>query len=92
MTQNKTPNTRSELRDFVRAKVAEQLGLEQDAFTDEDSLVELGADSLDGVELVMAFEDELEIDIEDDAELDEFERMGVKQLVERLAGHLELTV
>jgi acyl carrier protein len=51
----------------VKARVAHQLGVEEDTITRESSFVEdLGADSLDVVELVMALEDEFKIEIPDD--------------------------
>lgn len=51
----------------VRARVAHQLGVEEETITRDSSFVEdLGADSLDVVELVMALEEEFEIEIPDD--------------------------
>jgi acyl carrier protein len=48
--------------------VAEQLGVEKDKISDETSFVnDLGADSLDTVELVMELEEEFDINIPDDA-------------------------
>ena len=48
--------------------VAEQLGVDKEKVTPETSFVnDLGADSLDTVELVMELEEEFEIDIPDDA-------------------------
>ncbi len=53
--------------DRVKARVAHQLGVEEETVTRESSFVEdLGADSLDVVELVMALEDEFKIEIPDD--------------------------
>ena len=47
--------------------IVEQLGVSQDQVTTEASFVDdLGADSLDTVELVMAFEEEFGIDIPDE--------------------------
>ena len=52
----------------VKEIVAEQLGVEQDSITDNASFVDdLGADSLDTVELVMALEEEFGIEIPDAA-------------------------
>lgn len=52
----------------VQSIIAEQLGVNVDSVTADSSLVEdLGADSLDMVELIMAFSDEFDIDIPDDA-------------------------
>ena len=51
----------------VREIIINELGVESEKVTDEASFVEdLGADSLDTVELVMAFEEEFGIDIPDE--------------------------
>ena len=51
----------------VKKIIAEQLGVEEDEVLPEASFVEdLGADSLDTVELVMALEEEFEIEIPDE--------------------------
>ncbi|MBN2429313.1 MAG: acyl carrier protein [Deltaproteobacteria bacterium] len=51
----------------VKQLVAEQLGVEEDQVTDEASFMDdLGADSLDTVELVMALEEEFDIEISDE--------------------------
>ena len=51
----------------VKKIIAEQLGVEEAQVTNEKSFVaDLGADSLDTVELVMALEDEFSIEIPDD--------------------------
>ena len=54
----------------VKKIIAEQLGVEEDEVVPEASFIEdLGADSLDTVELIMAFEEEFGIEIpEEDAE------------------------
>ena len=53
--------------DRVRAIIAEQLGVKLEEVTDSASFVEdLGADSLDTVELVMALEEEFGIEIPDE--------------------------
>ena len=52
----------------VKNIIAEQLGVGEDEIKPEASFVEdLGADSLDIVELVMAFEEEFGVEIPDDA-------------------------
>ncbi|MCL7970772.1 MAG: acyl carrier protein [marine benthic group bacterium] len=57
----------SEAADKVREIIANELGVEMDKVTDEASFVEdLGADSLDTVELVMAFEEEFGVEIPDE--------------------------
>ncbi len=51
----------------VREIIVNELGVEAEKVTDEASFVEdLGADSLDTVELVMAFEEEFGVDISDE--------------------------
>lgn len=56
------------VRDRVIDIVAEQLGVSKDQISDETSFVnDLGADSLDTVELVMELEEEFDINIPDDA-------------------------
>lgn len=56
------------IADRVRDIVVEQLGVEKSAVSAEASLIDdLGADSLDTVELVMALEEEFGLEIPDDA-------------------------
>ena len=51
----------------VRSIVAKHLGLGEDEVNNESSFIDdLGADSLDTVELVMTLEEEFEIEISDD--------------------------
>ncbi len=53
--------------DKVKAIVAEQLGVKEEEVTDNASFIDdLGADSLDTVELVMALEEEFGIEIPDE--------------------------
>ena len=57
----------SEISTRVRDLIVEQLGVNVDQVTPEASFIDdLGADSLDTVELVMAFEEEFGIDIPDE--------------------------
>jgi acyl carrier protein len=57
----------SDIEDKVKDIIAEELGVERDKVTPAASFMEdLGADSLDTVELVMAFEKEFDIDIPDE--------------------------
>ena len=54
--------------DRVKKIVVEQLGVnEADVTIDSTFIDDLGADSLDIVELIMAFEEEFDIEIPDDA-------------------------
>jgi acyl carrier protein len=56
-----------QLEEKVKDIIVEELGVERDKLTDGASFMEdLGADSLDTVELVMAFEKEFDIDIPDE--------------------------
>jgi len=58
---------KAELDSKVKDIIAEELGVEREKLTDTASFMEdLGADSLDTVELVMAFEKEFDIDIPDE--------------------------
>ena len=51
----------------VRSIVAKQLGVGEDEVNNESSFIDdLGADSLDTVELVMSLEEEFDIEISDD--------------------------
>lgn len=57
----------STIEDRVKKIVAEQLGVDLEEVKTESSFVDdLGADSLDTVELVMALEEEFETEIPDD--------------------------
>jgi acyl carrier protein len=58
----------SDISDRVKKIVVEHLGVEADKVTENASFIDdLGADSLDTVELVMAFEEEFGVEIPDDA-------------------------
>ncbi|MGH7719213.1 MAG: acyl carrier protein [Gemmatimonadaceae bacterium] len=57
----------ADLEEKVREIIAKELGVEREKLTDSASFMEdLGADSLDTVELVMEFEKEFNIDIPDE--------------------------
>jgi len=58
----------SDIPERIRKIVTEHLGVESDKVVDNASFIDdLGADSLDTVELVMAFEEEFGVEIPDDA-------------------------
>ena len=58
----------SDTTDRVKKIVVEHLGVEEEKVSEGASFIDdLGADSLDTVELVMAFEEEFGIEIPDDA-------------------------
>ena len=74
--------------DRVRAIIAEQLGVKLEEVTDAASFIEdLGADSLDTVELVMALEEEFGIEIPDeDAEKMTSVGDAIKYIDQKTAG------
>lgn len=58
----------SDIAERVKKIVVEHLGVDAAKVTDNASFIDdLGADSLDTVELVMAFEEEFSVEIPDDA-------------------------
>ena len=69
----------------VKDIIAEELGVEKEKLTNDASFMEdLGADSLDTVELVMAFEEEFGIEIPDE---DAEKITRVKEAVEYIESH-----
>ncbi|MGR4065359.1 MAG: acyl carrier protein [Vulcanimicrobiaceae bacterium] len=74
--------------DKVKKIIVEQLGVEESEVTPEASITDdLGADSLDQVELVMAFETEFNVDIPDE-EAEKIKTVGdaVKRIDEAKPG------
>ena len=71
----------------VKRIVAEQLGVNESEIKNESSFVDdLGADSLDTVELVMALEEEFECEIPDE----EAEKItSVQQAIDYVTAHLK---
>ena len=66
----------STIEERVKKIVVEQLGVKEDEVTPNASFVDdLGADSLDTVELVMALEEEFGLDIHDE-DADKFKTVG----------------
>lgn len=77
----------STVQERVKSILAEQLGLEVDKIRDDASFVDdLGADSLDTVELVMALEEEFEAEIPDE---DAEKITNVKEAVDYIEAHLK---
>ena len=78
------------VEDRVRAIIVEQLGLEEDGAASDASLIDdLGADSLDLVEVIMALEEQFDIEIPDEeAEGIETLSQAVRYIEERLAGNV----
>ena len=59
--------TAEEVAKKIRALITEQLGIEEDEVVPEAKFIDdLGADSLDTVELIMAFEETFDIEIPDE--------------------------
>ena len=57
-----------DIKSKIKKIVADHLGIDEEKVTEEASFIDdLGADSLDTVELVMAFEEKFGIEIPDDA-------------------------
>ena len=78
----------SDVEEKVKDIIVEELGVEREKLTTEASFMEdLGADSLDTVELVMAFEKEFDIDIPDE-EAEKLRTVGdaLKYLNEKLGN------
>ena len=73
--------------DKVKSIIVEQLGVDEEEVTPDASFVDdLGADSLDTVELVMALEEEFECEIPDE----EAEKItSVQQAVDYINTHLK---
>lgn len=69
----------------VKKVIVEQLGVKEEEVTNDASFVDdLGADSLDSVELVMALEEEFETEIPDEAA----EKIGtVQQAIDYVSAH-----
>jgi acyl carrier protein len=63
-----TSDKTKEIAEKVKQIISEQLGVEEAEVTPSASFIDdLGADSLDTVELVMALEEQFELEIPDDA-------------------------
>jgi acyl carrier protein len=78
----------SDTLERVRKIVIDHLDADPDKVTEKASFIDdLGADSLDNVELVMAFEEEFDVEIPDDA-AEHIQTVGdaVKFIDEKLAG------
>ncbi|MCY4154355.1 MAG: acyl carrier protein [Gammaproteobacteria bacterium] len=77
----------SNVEERVMKIIVEQLGVKEEEVTSEASFVDdLGADSLDTVELVMALEEEFKIEIPDE---DAEKITTVQQAIDYIDQHLE---
>ena len=75
----------SNVEEKVKDIIVEELGVEREKLTNDASFMEdLGADSLDTVELVMAFEEEFGIEIPDE---DAEKITRVKEAIEYIESH-----
>ena len=73
--------------DKVKSIIVEQLGVDEEEVTPDASFVDdLGADSLDTVELVMEFEDEFELSIPDE-EAEKIQTVG--QAIDYIKAHVK---
>lgn len=77
------------IEDRVKQIVVEQLGVEESEVSNKASFVDdLGADSLDRVELVMAFEEAFEVEISDE----EAEKIStVQDAIDYIQKHQKVT-
>ena len=81
-----TVDVTAEIREKVVRIVAEQLGVGEDVSDDKHFVADLGADSLDTVELVMALEQAFEMEIPDE----EAEKLKtIKDAVDYIVEHSE---
>ena len=77
----------SSVEERVKKIVVEQLGVKEEEVTNEASFVDdLGADSLDTVELIMQFEEEFGIEIPDE---DAENLLSVGQAIEYISNKLK---
>ena len=78
----------SDIAERVKKIVVDHLGVDAEKVVEGASFIDdLGADSLDNVELVMAFEEEFDIEIPDDA-AEHIQTVGdaVKFITEKVGG------
>ena len=59
----------------VKKILTEQLGVDENAITEDTAIEELGADSLDLVEIVMTIEEEFDVKI-DDGSIEDLKKVG----------------
>ncbi len=77
--------SKDQIFDRVKGIIVDQLGVEEDEVSMESSFIEdLGADSLDIVELIMALEEEFEIEVPDE---DAEKLMTVGNAVDYIKDH-----
>ena len=59
----------------IKKILTEQLGVDENSITEDTAIEELGADSLDLVEIVMTLEEEFDVKI-DDSEIENLKKVG----------------
>jgi len=65
------------IMDKLKALISEQFGVPEESLTDDTSMVDdLGADSLDFVELMMALEEEFDLEISDTEDVGDVDTLG----------------
>lgn len=71
------PENVDSIKKRVKDIIVDQLGVDADEVADDAAFIEdLGADSLDTVELIMAFEEEFDVEIPDD-EAEKLTKVGL---------------
>lgn len=75
----------SDVAERVKKIVAEQLGVKEEVQNEASFVDDLGADSLDTVELVMALEEEFELEIPDE---DAEKITTVQQAIDYIESHI----
>jgi acyl carrier protein len=79
--------TREEIFEKVKDIISDKLGIDREEIAEDSSLIDdLGADSLDLVDLVMVFEEEFDVKIEDE-ELENIKT--VKDVVDGIMSKIE---
>ena len=77
-----------DIQTLVKRVVCEQLGVFEDAVTDDKRLItDLGADSLDHIELVIALEDEFDIELSDE-EAERFKNATIPEIATAIGMRL----
>lgn len=61
--------------DSIKKILVDQLGVDENSITEDTAIEELGADSLDLVEIVMTIEEEFDIKIDDSA-IEDLKKVG----------------
>jgi len=81
--------TKKEVAEKVKKLIAEQLGVDEAEVTSSASFMDdLGADSLDQVELVMALEEEFDLSVSDE---DTEKMLTVQAVIDYVTGHVKVS-